>query len=54
MCKSCSRSSASSTVSSDDASSDEAHGSGLRMVASAIAHSEHEMKFKVNVYSLCI
>ncbi|CAH1432252.1 unnamed protein product [Lactuca virosa] len=47
VCKSCSRSSASSTVSSDDASSDEAHGPGLRMVASAIAHSEHEMKFKV-------
>ncbi|KAL4571679.1 hypothetical protein LXL04_018442 [Taraxacum kok-saghyz] len=47
VCKSCSRSSASSTVSSDDASSDEARERGLHMVASAIAHSEHEMTFKV-------
>ncbi|KAD5317524.1 hypothetical protein R6Q59_032847 [Mikania micrantha] len=45
--KSFSRSSASSTVSNDEISSDEAHGRRLRMVANAIAHSEHEMKLKV-------
>ncbi|KAI3772614.1 hypothetical protein L6452_03804 [Arctium lappa] len=45
--KSLSRSSASSTVSSDDVSSDEAHGRGLHMVASAVADSDHEMKLKV-------
>ncbi|KAL8208539.1 hypothetical protein R6Q57_007951 [Mikania cordata] len=45
--KSFSRSSASSTVSNDEISSDEAHGRRLRMVANAIAHSEREMKLKV-------
>ncbi|XP_024964835.1 uncharacterized protein LOC112505110 [Cynara cardunculus var. scolymus] len=45
--KSFSRSSASSTVSSDDVSSDEAHGRGLHMVATAVAYSDHEMKLKV-------
>ncbi|KAJ9548028.1 hypothetical protein OSB04_020571 [Centaurea solstitialis] len=46
--KSFSRSSASSTVSSDDVSSDEARGrGGLRMVASAVAYSDREIKLKV-------
>ncbi|KAK9075842.1 hypothetical protein SSX86_004171 [Deinandra increscens subsp. villosa] len=45
--KSFSRSSASSTVSSDEISSVEAHGRRLRMVATAIAHSEREIKHKV-------
>ncbi|XP_076907368.1 uncharacterized protein LOC143563786 [Bidens hawaiensis] len=45
--KSFSRSSASSTVSSDDVSSDEAHGRRLRMVANAVARSQRELKLKV-------
>ncbi|KAI3694541.1 hypothetical protein L1987_77508 [Smallanthus sonchifolius] len=45
--KSFSRSSASSTVSSDEISSDEARERRLHIVASAIAHSEREMKLKV-------
>ncbi|XP_076958149.1 uncharacterized protein LOC143633790 [Bidens hawaiensis] len=45
--KSLSRSSASSTVSSDDESSDEGHGRRLRMVADAVARSQRELKLKV-------
>ncbi|KAI3716298.1 hypothetical protein L6452_23536 [Arctium lappa] len=36
-------SSASSAVSSDDVSSDEANGRGLHMVASDVAYSDHKM-----------
>ncbi|KAK1408478.1 hypothetical protein QVD17_40284 [Tagetes erecta] len=45
--KSFSRSSASSSLSSEEISTDEVHGGRLRMVASAIARSEREMKLKV-------
>ncbi|KAF5802230.1 hypothetical protein HanXRQr2_Chr06g0257171 [Helianthus annuus] len=45
--KSFSRSSASSIVSSDDVSSDEAHARRHRTVANAVARSEHAMKLKV-------
>ncbi|MFS8015014.1 hypothetical protein Hanom_Chr15g01351431 [Helianthus anomalus] len=47
--KSFSRSSASSTVSSDDVSSDEAHARRHRTVANAVARSEHAMKLKMKL-----